>query len=668
MRAIREGLLWLVPCLLVSATFLVLSALAQMVGLPVGVVQVLAGLHAEISSILPLLVAASIGYMLAIRHRLPRLPVAFLCLVYVKLAAFLLHDHPNAAATLVLFIAITSPLVNVPIMARLYNRRWTRLAHGDFVGTNVQEAMNLLIPGFVTAMLLTLALLGLGQVPALTEAQLPLALAAPEAPYRSGMLLTVLNSTLWFFGIHGYYALQPVIQILDQAVLSNALDLAAGLAPRYALNSGLLGSFVFIGGSGASLSLALATLLFCKGKGLRLLALASLPISMLNVSEILLFGLPIILNLRLLIPFLAVPTLNLVLAVAAVQAGLVSAATVAMPFNAPVLLNAYVSTGGDMAAVVLQVLLVGLGTLIYAPYIRAIDRAGRQENAIHLRALETTFTRLPEEASLFSHDLVEQAYRTQALRERTLAHIRQISEYTFYLEFQPQVSQISGLCIGCEALLRARDRKGQTQSPGSFLRWLSEAGLMREVDLWVASSAVRQSEAWKTQGFALPISINVTGGTLTSSDYCERLVRILAKARGQVGVEITEEEMVGDVPAIRQAIERIHAIGAKVAIDDFGTGYSSMSYLHQFDVDAIKIDRSFVVAREHAKGALVMDGLLRFCEALQLAIVVEGVETQAQYAALQASSELTIQGWYFCRSISGEQIPEFVRMQGLVTK
>ncbi len=661
MRAIREGLLWLVPCLLVSAAFLVLSALAQLAGLPPWVAQVLSGLHAEISSILPLLVAASIGYMLSIRHRLPRLPVAFLCFAYVEIAAFLLRDYPRAAATLVLFIAIASPLVNVPLMARLHRQRWTRIAHGDFVSENVQDAMNLVIPGVITATLLVAVLMGLQQVPALTQAELPLAVAAPETPYRSGVLITALNSALWFFGIHGYHALQPFFQVLDQAVLSNAADLAAGQAPRHALSSGLLGAFVFIGGSGATLSLALATLLFCQGRGLRLLALASLPISLLNVNEILLFGLPIILNLRLFIPFLAVPVLNLVIALAAVRAGWVAAASVELPLNAPVLFNAYVSTGGDVAAIVLQVLLVGLGTLVYAPYIRAIDRTGQNDAPIHLRALDTTFTRLPEEASLFAHDPVVHAHRVQALRETTLAHIRRISEYEFHLEFQPQVSRLSGLCTGCEALLRARDPQGHVQPPGSFLRWLGEAGLMREVDLWVASAAVRQHQHWRGQGFALPISVNVTGGTLTSPAHCTRLVQILAQARGQVGVEITEEALVGDVPTIRQAIERLHAVGAKVAIDDFGTGCSSMSYLHQFDVDAIKIDRSFVVAREHAKGALVMDGLLRFCEALHLAIVVEGVETEAQYQALDSPSELMVQGWYFCRAMPGELVPGFAQ-------
>ena len=117
--------------------------------------------------------------------------------------------------------------------------------------------------------------------------------------------------------------------------------------------------------------------------------------------------------------------------------------------------------------------------------------------------------------------------------------------------------------------------------------------------------------------------------------------------------------MVGDVEAIRQAIGQIHALGAKVAIDDFGTGFSSMSYLHQFDVDAIKIDRSFVVASGHAKGELVLDGLLRFCEALQLNVVAEGVETEAQLQALGFEGELLVQGWYFSRALPGEQLPQF---------
>ena len=187
MRAIREGLLWLVPCLLVSALFLILSALAQMSGQPEPVVQLLAGLHAQIGSILPLLVAASIGYMLSIRHRLPRLPVTFLCFAHVQMAIFLLREHPRAAATLVLFIAIASPLITVPLMARLSAMRWTRIARTGFVGENVREVMNLVVPGSIVALLLVVLLLGLQQVlPDITQAELPLAIATPRAPIAAG--------------------------------------------------------------------------------------------------------------------------------------------------------------------------------------------------------------------------------------------------------------------------------------------------------------------------------------------------------------------------------------------------------------------------------------------------------------------------------------------------
>lgn len=661
MRAIREGLLWLVPCLLVSAAFMMLAALGQMAGMPLWLVQAFTGLHGAIGEILPMLVAASIGYMLTIRYRLPRLPIAFLCLAHVQIASFLLSSHPLMAATLVLFIAIVAPLAIVPLMAWLSRLRWTRIARGGFISENVQEVMDLVIPAAIVALLFVAGLMaGRHFLEDLVQAELPLAIASPETPYRSGLVLTLLNSTLWFFGIQGFHAMQPFFQALDQAVLVNATDIALGIAPRWVLNGGLMGCFVFIGGAGATLSLVMAVLFFCKGRGLRMVALAALPMSLLNVNEILLFGLPIILNLRLLVPFLLAPAMNLVLAVAMVQVGWVAPATMALPLNAPVVFNAYFSTGGDLAAVALQLGLVLLGTLVYAPYVRAIDQLREGDRPIHLHALDTTFSRLPEDARLLAQDPLVQAHQAQALRETMYAHIRQISEYQFHLEFQPQIS-LDGRCLGSEALLRARDAQGQLQPPGSFLRWLAEAGLMREMDLWVAGAAVRQSELWASQGFSLPISINVSGATLNSPEHCERLLQVLAPARGQVGVEITEEALMEDVDSIHAAIGRLHAIGAKVAIDDFGTGFSSMSYLHQFDVDVIKIDRSFVVALAHAKGALVMDGLLRFCEALQLRVVVEGVETEAQYRTLHYQGELLVQGWYFSRSLPGDQLPDFAR-------
>ena len=108
---------------------------------------------------------------------------------------------------------------------------------------------------------------------------------------------------------------------------------------------------------------------------------------------------------------------------------------------------------------------------------------------------------------------------------------------------------------------------------------------------------------------------------------------MLAQAGGQVSVELTEDALVEDAEALHMAFDRLRQIGARIYIDDFGTGYSALSYLHQFRIDAVKIDRSFVQAQSSERGALVMSGLLRFCEALNLQIVVEGVETDRNFGA-----------------------------------
>lgn len=661
LRAIREGLLWILPCLLVSAGFLILSECARVLGLDPQVVAFLAGLHNQISSVIPLLVAASIGYMLAIQHRLPQLPVAFLCLAHVAVATFILRDYPRASATFVLFIAIASPLLNVPAIARLHRYRWTRLVNEDLVGHNLRGAINMVVPGAITALVLVVLLSLLLQIPYVAQLQGPQVLHALESPYGSGLFVTLMNSLLWFFGIHGVYAMQPLFDVLDQAVVLNSAALAAGEPIKYVLNNGLLGSFAFIGGSGGALCLLLAILLFSKSQSMRLLAVASLPLSLFNVSEVLLFGLPIILNPRLFIPFLIVPALNAMVALTVVQMGWVSPAVVSVPFTAPVLLNAYLSTHGDLVAVALQVALLGLGTLVYAPYVRAIHRQATEGGLVYLKSLDMTFRGLEEKGRLREVDSVLASHKILARQASELSRIQQISDYEFYLEFQPQVSTRTGLCTGCEALMRARDAEGKVHSPWEFLQWLAQAQLMPDVDVWVASQAVRQYQKWQKLGFSLPMTINISSATLTDAAYGERLVEILAQAHGQVSVEITEDALVSDIQSTRQTIQKLQAIGAKVYIDDFGTGFSALSYLHQFPVDFIKIDRSFVVAQHDPKGAQVMTGMLRFCEALNLGVVVEGVETAEQLAFLNTGADLIIQGWYFSKALPGDQLQGFVR-------
>ncbi|WP_175175370.1 PTS sugar transporter subunit IIC/EAL domain-containing protein [Achromobacter pestifer] len=661
LRAIREGLLWTMPCLLVTALFLVLSVIARQFGLPATIVELLTSVHDKLAGIMPILVGTSIGYMLSFRHRVPHLPTAFLCLSYVVIAEDLLAPYPQAASTLVLFIAIISPLLTVPLMAWFYRCRWTRLAPDGLISENVRDTLNMVVPGLLIAGLVVVALSAALRIPGVAQFNIPLSLASLDNPFTSGALMAGLNSLLWFFGIHGYHAMAPVMNVMDQAAVLNSVSQTAGYEGMYALNSTLLGAFVFIGGSGATLSLVAAILLFSRSDSLRVLALAALPVSLLNVNEILLFGLPLILNPRLLIPFVLAPVINVTIALAVVYLGWLPSAATALPLTSPVLFNAYIAADGHLGGVVLQVVLVMIGTCLYAPYVVALERQRAETATVYFKSLDTTFPRLQEESLLYAHDPVVQTYTDRARRMTENARIRAISQYDFYLEFQPQVSLRSGLCTGCEALLRATGPEGTQQAPLEFLRWLAQADLMREVDLWVARQAVLQCLHWRKHDFVLPMTINVTAGTLTSSAYLEKLIKVLSQASGQVSVELTEDALVEDAQALHAAFDRLHEIGARVYIDDFGTGYSALSYLHQFQIDAVKIDRSFVIAQDSDRGALVMSGLLRFCEALNLQIIVEGVETDQQLTTLESPAEIIVQGWYYSKALSGEHIMDFTR-------
>ena len=335
LRAIREGLLWTLPCLLVSALFLVLSVLARQAGLPEPATELLTSVHQKLTGIMPMLVAAAIGYMLSIRHRVPHLPTAFLCLSYVAVAETLLAAHPLAASTLTLFVAIISPLAAVPLLSWLHRFRWTRLAPDGLTGENVRETLNMVVPGILTAAVLIGALSALLSIPGVAQFSIPVSLTSLQNPYATGALISALNSLLWFFGIHGYHALAPIMDVLDQAAYLNAAINAAGYEGVYALNSSLMGAFTFIGGAGATLSLAVSILLFSRTESLRMLAVASVPASLLNVNEILLFGLPLILNPRLLIPFMLAPVCNTLIALAVVQLGWLPPAAVTLPLTSP---------------------------------------------------------------------------------------------------------------------------------------------------------------------------------------------------------------------------------------------------------------------------------------------------------------------------------------------
>ncbi|MEQ1530871.1 MAG: EAL domain-containing protein, partial [Methylococcales bacterium] len=543
------------------------------------------------------------------------------------------------------------PLIIISPLGYLYHHHWTQLSKSNLAGYAVKCSLNLIIPCVLVSVLLTIVTQLIFYLWSLAD--IPIVFGSNgflNYPREAGLLYVTLNSILWFVGIHGGNTLQ---------LLMTQLNEAAQLSTAFMPNTAFLSSFVFIGGSGSTFSLILAALLFCQNKTIRLLALASIPIGLFNVNELLLFGLPIMLNPRLFIPFLCTPLVTFTISYLAVDFQIIHVVTDKFDLTIPVGLNAYLASGTNPLAVVLQFSNVIIGTFIYYPFIKYIDINSGAKKII-IKSLNTTYSQFHEEAVLYIYNPIQQVH---LLRYQQIEQEKQIDKLTkmeFYLEYQPNVSPFTGKFLSCEALIRAKDNTGKSVYPDEFLPLLKDANLMRSLDLWVAQAAIAQYKTWRDMEMDIPFTINVTADTLSNEKAFSELISCIANANGKISIEITEQSFVDSFERINEVAKLIHAIGAKVYIDDFGTGYSSLAHLYKYDLDYLKIDRSFVLALDTEKGRNIMQVVFKLAESLGVEIVVEGVESVEQLEKMPLDYRYGVQGWLYSKALPAYKIPDFL--------
>jgi diguanylate cyclase (GGDEF)-like protein/PAS domain S-box-containing protein len=251
------------------------------------------------------------------------------------------------------------------------------------------------------------------------------------------------------------------------------------------------------------------------------------------------------------------------------------------------------------------------------------------------------------------------------MRARALARLRVESELrqafedrAIELHYQPIVSLATGQLAAFEALLRWRHPVRGLVSPAEFLPIAEEMGMTLELGRFALAEACQQMAAWQARfGAGAPgsICVNVSSRQLANAELVNEIAAILERtglASSRLKLEITETALIRDVPEAHATVSRARALGIAWSLDDFGTGYSSLSYLHQFRVDTIKIDQSFV-------SRLVTDGhgaeLVRVIVALAhnfgMDVVAEGVETPEQFAQLQELGCEYAQGYYFSKAV-----------------
>ncbi|WP_134702685.1 bifunctional diguanylate cyclase/phosphodiesterase [Ammoniphilus sp. YIM 78166] len=237
----------------------------------------------------------------------------------------------------------------------------------------------------------------------------------------------------------------------------------------------------------------------------------------------------------------------------------------------------------------------------------------------------------------------------------------------FHLHYQPKVDSKTGKISGAEALLRWNHAQWGMISPADFIPLAEDTGIIFSIGEWVMQTACRQSNAWRDQGLPIvPISINVSAKSFMHRDFVTIFKNRLEQwgtSSEQIEIEITESCLLHNPEEIEKTIQKLKAMGVKISLDDFGTGYSSLSYLKKFNMDTLKIDRSFIQDLDDPKVNTITTSIIQIAKGLNMRIVGEGVETLEQLKFLQAHQCEEIQGYLCSRPVSAEEFGKMLESE-----
>ena len=471
--------------------------------------------------------------------------------------------------------------------------------------------------------------------------------------FFKGFFFVLLSSLLWFFGIHGSDTLEGVMQTyFTPGLAANQAALAAEKAPNTILTKGFFDSFVLMGGCGATICLLIAILLFSKNRARKRLGFgASFPM-LFNINEMMVFGLPIILNPVMFIPFLLVPLVCYSTAYFALSVGIVPMITSEVAWTTPVLLGGYSATG-SIAGSVLQLVNIGLGVLIYLPFVRLLDRQTdarfRQEYGAFLDYFKAN------ERTLGSVKLTELTNVYGELAKELCADIQSRLDGGILLGYQPQYNY-AGSCIGAEALLRMEHPILGMLYPPLVVRLAEEGGFLAELEEAVLLRVLEdRPAALKRFGKDVKISFNVTGTTVVQPRFLEFCARMDVKY-GFLGknlcLEVTEQAALSFNDDTVVALKTLHDMGLMLAVDDFSMGQTSIHYLKDNLFDLIKLDGSLIRGLfTHKNNREIISSIVGLADTLGLTVLAEYVETVQQRDTLHELGCDWYQGYLYSPAV-----------------
>jgi diguanylate cyclase (GGDEF)-like protein len=255
----------------------------------------------------------------------------------------------------------------------------------------------------------------------------------------------------------------------------------------------------------------------------------------------------------------------------------------------------------------------------------------------------------------------EMAQIVEARRILELDLRKALANEEFELLYQPLVNLKSGRIATCEALLRWNHPVRGTVSPVDIIPVAEDMGLIVDLGRWILRKACMECMKWPE---AVSVAVNFSPQQFHQRELLSE-VRYALEVSGlpanRLEIEITESSLLRNTQLTHDVLSQLHAIGVRISLDDFGTGYSSLSYLHNFPLQKVKIDRSFLEGIDSDRPLTLLRGVARLSADLGMLVVVEGIETNEQLELISADGTVTeAQGYLFSRPVPAVRVRQLL--------
>lgn len=477
------------------------------------------------------------------------------------------------------------------------------------------------------------------------------------------LLYVVMTHLLWFMGIHGTNTLEAVSRhLFEQNVEINQSLVLAGHIPTEIFSKTFLDTFVFIGGCGTALSFVLALYIASKQSHNRKMSFVALPSALFNISEIAVFGFPIIFNLTMLIPFILTPVILTLISASAIKAGLVPAVTQSVEWTIPVLLSGYQATG-SVSGSLLQLSNLLVGVFIYMPFVR---RSEKQETGKFKQAVR----QMEQDMAAGERDGVIPAYLSHKYpyyyyaKTLSMDLTNAMKRGQLQLFYQPQISS-QGELHGMEALLRWNHPVTGYIAPPVLIRLAHESGILNELGYSLLDRACLDAQVIQNSvSNNICLSINISPKQLQDPGFFDKTLEIVRQyplERIHIVLEITERAAMELSAELKKKMEYMKEQGLEFSLDDFGMGHNSLVQLQEGCFNEVKIDGNLVSQLPNNKSTReIISGIVQMSQNLNCRTIAEFVETEEQRDMLLSLGCVIYQGYYYSKALPPEEFLEYI--------